>query len=468
MAIVTAVILVSVSVLVWVSVRQLLLVNTDSALLSVAHSEEVNYTGAGRMPSRPSQGIPSALELASAKGYRMFGAIVGQNGRIVAQSNSKSPQDSTTLTDALRQTGTVPRFAFATYSHMPVRMVTYRVRGGIKSHVTAVMAAISLRPYLRSLNALLVVLTATTIFGTAFSALISRYVARILTAPLVQIADEARKTEAITPGYRISANFADADLCDVANALNTMLSRRDAAYEQVNELLEIQSQFSADASHELRSPLSNLTGMFEVALRRERLASEYREVIREGLVEIRRLTSVTNDLLTLARSDANQLHLQIDTYDIADLASESCNAFKSRAEFKGITIERQLDSVLLPCDNLRIREVIDNLLDNAVRLAPAGTKITVGTCQLPGYGSLWVEDNGPGLSEGELHLVFRRFYRSDRSRSRDSGGSGLGLAICHAIAEAHGGNLSAAHVAPTGARFTLNLPSIELQHAAPY
>ncbi len=464
---VTAAILVSVSILVWVSVRQLLLVNTDSALLSVARSEELNFSDTGHITARAARGIPSALELSVSKGYRMFGAVIGTDGRILAESNGKSAKDRSTLTTALLQTGAAPRFAFATYSNLPVRIVTYRVHKGTTSRVGAVMAAISLRPYLRSINALLGILLATTVLGTVFSAFLSRFVAHVLTVPLLQIANEARHKDAVTPGYRITADFADSDLRDVANALNTMLGRRDAAYEEVNRLLSIQSQFTADASHELRSPLSNLRGMFEVALRRERTVGDYQQVIQDGLIEVKRLSSVTNDLLTLARSDAHQLHLKIDTHNLADIAQESCNAFSSRAEQKGVTIDRKLFDIFAPCDNLRIREVIDNLLDNAMRLAPSGTHLTVGTEQQSGFGSVYVEDRGPGLAGEELELVFRRFYRSDRSRSRDSGGSGLGLAICRAIAEAHGGSLVASNSAPTGARFTLNLPTVDLGRVAP-
>jgi two-component system sensor histidine kinase BaeS len=141
------------------------------------------------------------------------------------------------------------------------------------------------------------------------------------------------------------------------------------------------------------------------------------------------------------------------------MANEACNAFAARAAVLQVGFDRRLRNILVQCDETRIREVIDNLLENAMRMAPRNTTVVVGTEQRDGLCQLWVEDRGPGVSNEEQDLIFRRFYRSDASRSRDSGGSGLGLAICRAIAEAHGGTLNASSAEAQGTRFTLSLPA---------
>ena len=458
MAATAALVLISVSILVWISVRQLLLVNTDAALLSVARSEVAHFS-TPPFTARKYPETPSALELTTRRGYRQFGAIVDSTGKLVSVTTPLDLETTAVIRTIAAKAGHSPTFAITSISKLPVRIVSYRITSKAHKPMATIVAAMSLRPFLRSLNALFAVLTVTTIAGTLLSALLARYVAHRLTSPLSRIAAQARKTEAGNQGYRISDDFPDTDLSDVANALNTMLSRRDAAYSQVNELLTIQSQFSADASHELRSPLSNIRAMFEVVLKRDRPADEYRQVIKDGLEEIKRLSRVTNDLLLLARSDAGQLNLQVDNHDLADMANAACNAFAARAAVLQVGFDRKLRNILVQCDETRIREVIDNLLENAIRMAPRNSTVVVGTEQRDGVCQLWVEDRGPGVSKEEQDLIFRRFYRSDASRSRDSGGSGLGLAICRAIAEAHGGTLNASSAEAHGTRFTLSLPA---------
>jgi len=244
------------------------------------------------------------------------------------------------------------------------------------------------------------------------------------------------------------------EIAALAGTMNELLGRLQGA-------LARQRAFVADASHELRTPLAVLRGELELAARPGRGRDELAAAVRSAAAEAERLSRLTDDLLLLARSDEEQFSLRLETTDIGKLLARSAGIAASRLAAAGVScrVEAQ-DGMLAAVDGDRIRQAVDNLLDNALRFAPRGSAIvlsaTADGCDL----GIQVRDDGPGFPPGFLPHAFERFRRPDTSRSRDDGGAGLGLAIVRAIAAAHGGTATAANRPGSGAMVSLRFPGV--------
>ena len=244
------------------------------------------------------------------------------------------------------------------------------------------------------------------------------------------------------------------EIAALAGTMNELLGRLQGT-------LARQRAFVADASHELRTPLAVLRGELELAARPGRGRDELAAAVRSAAAEAERLSRLTDDLLLLARSDEDQLSLRLEITDIGKLLARSAGIAASRLAAAGVSccIEAQ-DGMLAAVDGDRIRQAVDNLLDNALRFAPRGSAIvlsaTADGCDL----GIQVRDDGPGFPPGFLPHAFERFRRPDTSRSRDDGGAGLGLAIVRAIAAAHGGTATAANRPGSGAMVSLRFPGV--------
>lgn len=237
----------------------------------------------------------------------------------------------------------------------------------------------------------------------------------------------------------------------LARTFNEMLSRLERSFEQIK-------RFTADASHELKTPLSILRGELEVALKRQRKAEEYREVLVSCLEEVERMSKIVEDLLTLARADSGNFKLRLETVDLYALAREVFEFFKNRAEEKGIRFTLEGGSVQLRGDKERLRQLVVNLVDNAIKYTPREGEVELKAFEEDGQAVLIVRDTGEGIPPEEQQKVFERFYRVDKSRSREKGGAGLGLAICKWIAEVHGGVVTLKSEPLKGSEFTVRLP----------
>jgi two-component system, OmpR family, sensor kinase len=215
-------------------------------------------------------------------------------------------------------------------------------------------------------------------------------------------------------------------------------------------------RFVADASHELRTPLAAVRAYAELF---ERGADKRPEDLTRAMSgisrESERMSELVEDLLLLARLDEGQ-PLEREPVDLAELAAEAVET--ARAVDPSRPIDLEVESVRVLGDRARLRRVLDNLLGNVRSHTPAGTPAHVRVRTVDGGAVIEVSDEGPGLPEGELDNVFRRFHRVDVSRSRDNGGVGLGLSIVAAIAQAHEGTVSASTAQGRGATFTVTLP----------
>jgi two-component system OmpR family sensor kinase len=240
-------------------------------------------------------------------------------------------------------------------------------------------------------------------------------------------------------------------------ALNAMLTQIEAAFAERTASNQRLRQFLADASHELRTPLTSIRGYAEMlrrgAERRPKDAALARRRIEEEAV---RMTVLVDDLLLLARLDQGR-PLARESVDLQAIARDAQADAQAVAPSRAITLEAP-DPVLVTGDNMRIRQVVGNLVRNALVHTPAGTAVEIALAQQNGHAVLSVADHGHGLPSGVGARVFEPFYRADEGRSRDRGGAGLGLSIVAAVVAAHGGEVRTAQTPGGGTTFVVELP----------
>jgi two-component system OmpR family sensor kinase len=244
------------------------------------------------------------------------------------------------------------------------------------------------------------------------------------------------------------------EIAALAGTMNELLGRLQGA-------LARQRAFTADASHELRNPLAVLRGELELAARPGRSREELAAAVHNAASEAERLTRLTDDLLLLARTDEDQLSLRLGPTKIRRLLASSAELAASRLAAAGVTGRVDVQPGLYAdLDADRIRQAVDNLVDNALRFAPGGSVIVLAARADGSDLDIEIRDDGPGFPADFLPHAFERFRRPDSGRSRDDGGAGLGLAIVQAIAVAHGGVATAGNRPGGGAVIRLHLPGV--------
>jgi signal transduction histidine kinase len=233
------------------------------------------------------------------------------------------------------------------------------------------------------------------------------------------------------------------------------------AVRPARESFERQRAFVADASHELKTPLTLIRADAEVVLYRRRLNEEDRRLVEHALAETERMGAVLSDLLLVARLDAGKLEVSEKPFDLAAALSEEAERFGAKAAAKEVRLD-MLATGELPArgDAKRTRQILAVLLDNAVRFTPPGGCITVAGRSRDRWTEATVTDTGPGIAPEHLSRIFDRFYRGEaaRTRSEAGGGTGLGLAIARELAQVQGGDLSVENAKDAGATFRLRLP----------
>ena len=243
-------------------------------------------------------------------------------------------------------------------------------------------------------------------------------------------------------------------------ALNRMMERLDDAFQHIN-------RFSADVSHELRTPLTILRGELEAAVQQERLTPELLDLVGSALEETERLRTIVDQLLIVSRLDAGGVQMERVPLDLGQLATSTVEQMLLLAEEKSITVRCDAPpGVEVEGDPSRLKQVVVNLLDNAIRYTGEGGSISISAANQNGWATLIVTDNGVGIPREALPHVFERFYRADKARSRYSGGSGLGLSIVNAICTAHRGEVEIASTEGVGTTVTIRLRPADSHKAA--
>jgi two-component system OmpR family sensor kinase len=271
------------------------------------------------------------------------------------------------------------------------------------------------------------------------------------TRPIQAISQTARSISGSDLSQRIDVQDTQSELGSLAHTLNDTFDRLETAFQR-------QVRFTADASHELRTPLSVIHSHTELALTKERTAPEYRQTIETCLRAARRMKSLVEALLVLARADAGKLELHPERFDLQEAATECAAMVAPLAQERNVKIESDLRPIAIEADRTRISQLITNLLGNAIRYNREGGSVKLGLASENGDALLTVADTGVGIAAEDQPRVFERFFRADKARTREAGGSGLGLAICQSIVEAHHGTITFASRPGQGTTFSVRLP----------
>lgn len=269
--------------------------------------------------------------------------------------------------------------------------------------------------------------------------------------PVADISAAATRISIGRLSERISIESTDNELGRLAAVLNSTFARLETAFAQ-------QRQFTADASHELRTPIAVIMAEAQTALSRDRQAAEYRESLEVCLDAAQQMRRLSQSLLELARFDAGQVAMERAVFDLADPVRAVLDLVRPLARERGLRLEADLQPCPVEGDPDRLARVASNLVTNAIWYNRPEGSLRICTRPAEGMSILEVADTGIGISAEDLAHVFERFYRADRARRRAEGGHGLGLAICRAVVEAHGGTIHVVSTPGSGSTFTVRLP----------
>jgi heavy metal sensor kinase len=419
----------------------------DRSLLTVA--AVVRDTGATD-PFSPERDLRDALGRETFDHFSLFAAPGVLPPRRPPWLSSRQ---ALPLSPEARQNAAHGRATFETITlpdTQEVRVVTLPVvRQGHVADVVQVGMSLTVRD--RALRRYLQTLLVLVPIVLVLAATAGKLMARKALGPVDQISRAARRITAEELGNRVQVRGTGDELDRLAETLNEMLGRLEAAFSAMR-------RFSADAAHELRTPLTALKGGLEVALRAERSGEEYRRVLQASLEDVERLIRLSEDLLLLARASATPESVH-DTVELEPLVLDVLDVGARLGAAAGVSVRLGEATALSVRGNpMALRRALVNLVENATKYTPRAGTVTISLAREGDVGVVAVEDTGPGIDPAEAARIFEAFVRLDAARARDTGGAGLGLAIARSIATAHGGTLTVSRGAAGGSRFTLRLP----------
>jgi heavy metal sensor kinase len=272
-------------------------------------------------------------------------------------------------------------------------------------------------------------------------------------APVDALARTARTISGHNLSSRLEQLHTGDELQRLSDTLNEMLGRIESAFLRITE-------FTADASHELRTPIALIHTEAELALRRSRGEAEYQEALRHILAEADRTAKLLEELLALARADSGREALNIQPIDLLVICRESAAKWHQVAPLRNLQFEEHMNVQRLPVmgDANALRRVIDILLDNAFKYTPSPGKVTLAAEEKQDRVVVSIEDTGIGIAPEDQARIFERFYRVDKARSRELGGAGLGLAIAQWIVHLHQGSIIVKSDSGKGSVFRIEIP----------
>ncbi len=331
-----------------------------------------------------------------------------------------------------------------------LRMITIPIMEN-KKVTSVVQVGTSLEDFDETIKKLLLIMIISIPSSICVTIVVGYFMAKKALKPVDQIRRAAIKISSSNLDERIDIGGRKDELGRLAETFNAMIGRLKDAFQRIN-------QFSIDVSHELKTPLTILKGETEVALRKEREKHDYQILLMSNLEEIDRMSCIIDDLLLLSKADMKEIKLNVEEVALRDLIMDVCMDMKVVADKKNVELEAsELEDIRLKGDELKLRRMLLNIVENGIKYSQVGGKVSVSSYQNNGYAKIDVKDNGIGISEEDIKYIFDRFYRADRSRKRESG-SGLGLSISRWIAEAHQGSIEVISQPAQGSMFTIKLP----------
>jgi heavy metal sensor kinase len=283
------------------------------------------------------------------------------------------------------------------------------------------------------------------------------WMSRRALAPVDALVSSARHVGGSNLHHRLQKLETGDELQRLSDTLNEMLDRIEMAFLRI-------TQFTADASHELRTPVSLIRTEAELALRRSRGEMEYKESLRHILIEAERTSILIEQLLALARADSGREELHMQVVDLNQTLRNVVSGWQQVAALRGLEFSARISdpNLFIMGDPTMLHRLIDILLDNAFKYTPSPGTVVLMLDQRLEHAAIAVQDSGVGIAEEEQGKIFERFYRVDKARSRAQGGTGLGLAIAHWIAIQHRGTITVESSFGAGATFRVELPTIPI------
>jgi heavy metal sensor kinase len=415
--------------------------------------------------------IDQALERSmDLKPIGKFIQVLDESGRIGRKSdnlkNIQLPISLSALKNASQ--GLITFETNRSFESPPLRIVTLPVLEN--NHITKIVqVASSLEDVEDALNTLLIILMVAVPLALLVASLGGQFLANKALKPVDHITQTARMITSQNLNQRIKPLKVKDEISRLIETFNEMISRLDRSFRQIK-------QFSTDASHELKTPLTILKGEVEVGLRKERGPREYEQILKSNLEEVNRMSQIVEDLLLLSKADSGEIRLNREDIDLTEILNEVVAQVNVLAQSKNLRIEtaNHHKGIHIFADPLRIRELFLNLIENGIKYTEEGGSIRILLAKdtwlqdgnLSGqpqdgqaeFVKIIVSDTGIGIAKEDRERIFDRFFRVDKARSREQGGSGLGLSICKWIVEAHRGEIKVESELGKGSSFIVKLP----------
>jgi heavy metal sensor kinase len=330
--------------------------------------------------------------------------------------------------------GAAPRLTHITIAGLPFRSATATVTADQRAYTFQIVEPLhdieaALSQFQRSI---IIALPLVLVIASAGGYAISR---RAL-APVDALTSSARAISAFNLSQRVPTPNTGDELERLSKTLNEMLQRLETAFQRTR-------QFTADASHELRTPIAFMRTVAEVLLRQPRTEQEWRVGVEDIQGELIRTTALIEALMTLARADAGHEPRAFSRLDLRGPIAAAVHRARALGTERAVVVDSaEAPPLIVDGDANLLERLFAILLDNAVKYTPAGGRVTISLIRADGSGTVEVHDTGAGIASEDLSHLFERFYRSDKARARETGGSGLGLAIARWIADVHGATIA--------------------------
>ncbi len=337
------------------------------------------------------------------------------------------------------------------FRDVPLRVLSVEVNVGNQSYL--VQVADELGDFYDALHRFGTLLLVTIPVLLLCAAAGGYWMSRRALAPVDQITQTARSISVQNLSSRLVVPQTRDELQRLSETLNSMLDRLEAAFKKI-------VQFTADASHELRTPVAVMRTRAELSLRKARSANEYRDTVAQNHADLERTSYLIEKLMLLARADSGAETLQLIPVNVTEIVREACDQGSALAEAKQVAFREQIPNhpVWIKGDPHALHRLFLILIDNAVKYTPTSGRVEVSLKESDGSAVGEVRDTGIGIGAEDLPSIFERFYRVDKARSRESGGVGLGLSIGRWIAEAHAGTIEVQSSPGHGSIFQVRFP----------
>jgi heavy metal sensor kinase len=410
------------------------------------------------------RGIRELMELELSEGYEALEGELRQHSEIQAEANLFQVSDEQgewiyrsplMARYDLRVPGSGAPSAYnLQISGLPLRVLVTKF--SVNGHAYHVQVAAPMNDFYDAMNRFKWVLLLFSPFLLVLASAGGYWMSRRALTPVDEIIRAAQSINSKNLSRRLIVPQSGDELQRLSETLNGMLQRLETSFNRI-------TQFTADASHELRTPVALMRTTAELSLRRSCTEPEYREVLNQILGDLEKTSVLLERLMMLARADVGVETLQRVSVSLGDSLREVCRDGHTLAEAKQIVLLEEFVNkpMVVDGDPDALHRMFLILIDNAVKYTPSQGLIKVSLTGRDGFAVTQVRDTGIGIAASDLPYIFDRFYRADKARSRESGGTGLGLSIARWVAEAHGGSIDVQSSPGEGSVFEVSLPLVK-------